>query len=182
MNKRENLIWIDLEMTGLDPVKHVILEIASLVTDGQLNILAEGPSLVIYQPEENLTNMHQWVLEQHTKSGLLDRVRASTITLEQAQEQTLAFLREYCEPDTSPLCGNSVWNDRAFLQVYMPKIAKFLYYRMIDVTAFKEIIMRWYPDSPHKEYKKEDKHRALEDIRESVAELRHFRKYFFISN
>jgi oligoribonuclease len=182
MNKKENLIWIDLEMTGLDPAQHVPLEIASLVTDGQLNILAEGPALAIYQPEENLTNMHTWVLEQHTKSGLLERVRASTVTLEQAQEQTLFFLREFCEPDTSPLCGNSIWNDRAFLQTYMPKIAKFLYYRMIDVTSFKEVVARWYPDSPHKEYKKEDKHRALDDIRESVAELRHFRKYFFIPN
>ncbi|PKN03814.1 oligoribonuclease [Candidatus Dependentiae bacterium HGW-Dependentiae-1] len=180
MNKKENLIWIDLEMTGLDTTRHVILEIASLVTDSQLAILAEGPSLVIHQPEENLQNMHPWVLDQHTKSGLLDRVRASTVSLVDAQEQTLTFLRHYCESNSSPLCGNSVWNDRAFLQVYMPPVASFLHYRMIDVTSFKEMVARWYPHNPLREYKKEDKHRALDDIRESVAELCHYRKNFFI--
>ncbi len=180
MNKKENLIWIDLEMTGLDTSRHVILEIASLVTDSQLTILAEGPSLVVHQPEENLQNMHPWVLDQHTKSGLLDRVRASKISVAEAQEQTLVFLREYCEPDTSPLCGNSVWNDRAFLQVFMPEVARFLHYRMIDVTSFKEVVARWYPNDPQRTYQKADKHRALDDIRESVAELRHYRKHFFI--
>jgi oligoribonuclease len=180
MNKKENLIWIDLEMTGLNTAHDVILEIASLVTDGQLNILAEGPSLVIHQPEEKLIGMHPWVLEHHTKSGLLDEVRASTITVTQAQEETLAFLQTHCEPETSPLCGNSVWNDRAFLQVFMPHVTRFLHYRMVDVTSFKEVVARWYPDSSDKEYKKADRHRALYDIRESVAELRHYRNYFFV--
>jgi len=180
MKKENRLIWIDLEMTGLDTNHDVILEIASIVTDNQLNIVAEGPVLVIHQSEERLKSMNEWVLEQHTKSGLLDQVRTSEITIKDAQEITLTFLREWCEPEVCPLAGNSVWNDRAFLQEYMPDIASFFHYRMIDVSSFKEMVLRWYSDNPKAKFEKKDEHRALDDIKESIAELRYYRQHFFV--
>jgi len=180
MNKKDAIIWIDLEMTGLNPKHDVIVEIASIVTDSQLNIVAQGPSLIIHQPEERLKNMSQWVYEQHTKSGLLDQVRASNISQQEAQESTLTFLRKWCEPGVCPLAGNSVWADRAFLQAYMPALVDFFHYRMIDVSSFKEMIARWYPGNKNAVFEKKDKHRALEDIEESIAELRHYKTHFFI--
>ncbi len=175
-----NLVWIDLEMTGLNPEQDVILEIASIVTDNNLNIIEEGPSLIIHQPENKLATMSEWSQDMHTKSGLIEKVRSSSITLEQAYEQTFTFIKNHCQSQQALLCGNSVWQDRAFLRRYMPEIIEFLYYRLIDVTTVKELVLRWYPDDEHAEFVKKDTHRALTDIRESIAELRHYRKYFFV--
>lgn len=180
LKKENNLIWIDLEMTGLRPEKDYILEIASIVTDSELNIIAQGPNITIHQPWYCLQDMSEWVKDQHTKSGLLSEVGSSTITLDGAEQQTLDFLYEYCMPATSPLCGNSVCHDRAFLRVYMPRIVSFLHYRTIDVTSIKEVVSRWYPDNAQAKYKKKDAHRALDDIKESVEELSYYRNNFFI--
>ncbi len=175
-----NLVWIDLEMTGLDPQKDVILEIATLITDSQLTIIEEGPTFVIQQPEAALERMGDWVKNAHAKSGLTERVRTEGIPLAHAQAKTLAFIMQHCQKDKALLCGNSVWQDRAFLVNYMPNIIAYLNYRLIDVSTVKELVKRWYPDDEHAKFKKSDNHRALEDIRESVAELRHYRKYFFV--
>jgi len=179
MEKEKNLIWIDLEMTGLDPTVDTILEIASIVTDSQLNIIAEGPSLIIKQPESALEHMDEWVFDTHTKSGLVDQVRKSSTSLQQAEEETLIFLEKYCWLDKSPLCGNSVWQDKNFMRAHMPRLAGFFYYRIIDVTSIKECVLRWYPEIP--EFEKKDTHRALEDIKESIAELQWYRERFFVS-
>jgi oligoribonuclease len=178
--KEQNLVWIDLEMTGLCPEKDSVLEIASLVTDSQLNVVAQGPSLIIHQPQDALQNMNDWVLKQHTRTGLLDAVHQSTITVGQAEQETLEFLKQYCLQGKSPLCGNSIWQDRAFLRLAMPALLDFLHYRLIDVTTVKELVKRWYPHDPRAEFKKKDTHRALEDIKESVAELVHYRRHFFV--
>lgn len=180
MKKENNLVWIDLEMTGLNPERHVIVEIAVVITDAQLEIIAEGPSLVIHQPEDLLDRMDEWVLTQHTKTGLLAQVRSSTLTIERAEQHILDFLQKYCITGMAPLCGNSIWKDREFLQRYMPNIIDFLNYRMIDVSSFKEIILRWYAQSPYAEFIKKDTHRALEDIKESIAELNYYREHFFV--
>jgi oligoribonuclease len=179
-DKEANLVWIDLEMTGLCPEQNRVLEIASLVTDAQLNIVAEGPSLVIHYPLNCLQNMNEWVRTTHTKSGLLASVSASTISLAQAEQTTLDFLVQHCAAGKSPLCGNSIWQDRSFLRLHMPRIHDFLNYRMIDVSSFKEIIKRWYPDNPQAIYTKKDSHRAHDDIIESIEELKHYKNNFFI--
>ena len=176
---KNNLIWLDLEMTGLETHNDVILEIATVVTDENLNLIAQGLSIVIHQPDAIFNAMKDWPLKQHSKSGLLEEVRASTISLEEAETKTLQFLKQYCIPEMSPLCGNSIWCDRAFLQKYMPRLLNFTHYRMIDVTSFKEVVMRWYPNDPHIEFPKKDLHRALADVYESIEELKHFRTYFF---
>lgn len=173
-----NLVWIDLEMTGLNPEADVILEIASVITDGQLNIIQEGPALIINQPEDKLTAMSEWSQEQHAKTGLTDAVRASKVTLEQAQEQTLIFIKKHCKLETGLLAGNSVWQDRAFMYHYMPNIIQFLHYRLIDVTTIKELVLHWYPDEP--EFEKKDVHRAQKDIYESIAELKYYKEKFFV--
>jgi len=175
--QEQNLVWIDLEMTGLNPERNVILEIASIITDSNLNIIALGPSLVIYQPEDMLNMMEAWSHAQHTKSGLLDKVRTSHVSLQEAEQQTLSFIQQHCVQGTALLAGNSVWQDRAFLRVYMPALINYLYYRLIDVTTIKELVLRWYPN--HAEFKKADTHRALEDIQESIAELCYYRENFF---
>lgn len=180
MNKAENLLWIDLEMTGLDPSKDVILEIAVLVTDKDLNILADGPEIVIHQAEDKLACMVDIVRDLHTKSGLITAVSASQINLQQAEEQVLQFAMQYGENGKMILCGNTIWQDRAFLQQYMPRLLSFLHYRLIDVSTLKELVKRWYPHNPHKDFKKTNSHRALADIKESVAELAHYRKNFFV--
>lgn len=182
MDRTKNLIWIDLEMTGLDPEKDVILEIATIITDSQLNVIAEGPELVINQPEKKLEQMNAWVKETHSTSGLLDAVIKSIISLHDAEQQTLAFFKEHCDPNTALLAGNSVWQDRNFLQRYMPSLVNYCFYRLLDVTAIKEVVARWYPHNAHAEFKKKDVHRALDDIKESIEELRHFKKYFFIKD
>lgn len=178
--KDQNLVWIDLEMTGLCAERDHILEIASIVTDSQLNIIAQGPSIIIHYPENSLQGMSEWVRTTHTKSGLLEAVRESSITLEAAEQETLNFLRQHCVPEKSPLCGNSIWQDRSFLRLHMPLVHGFLNYRMIDVSSFKEIIKRWYAEDPQAKYKKKDAHRALDDIIESIEELKYYRSKFFI--
>ncbi len=172
------LVWIDLEMTGLDPERQVILEIASLITDGKLNIVARGPNLVIHCPEDVLADMDTWSREHHQSSGLLDRVRASRLTCRQVEEETLSFISTYCKKGKSPLCGNSVWQDRRFLIRYMPELESFLHYRIVDVSSLKELASRWYPGL--KPYKKKKSHLAMSDILESIEELRYYREMIFV--
>jgi len=173
-----HLIWIDLEMTGLDPDRHVIVEIASIVTDNQLNVAAEGPDLVIHHPEDILSAMEPWSLEHHRASGLLDRIRSSSCTCRQAEEETLQFLSQYALKGTSPLCGNSIGQDRRFLFKHMPRLEDFFHYRNIDVSSVKELVKRWYPSLPP--FPKEKPHLALSDIRESISELIYYRSHVFV--
>ncbi|HTL48892.1 MAG TPA: oligoribonuclease [Verrucomicrobiae bacterium] len=176
---KNNLVWLDMEMTGLNPEKEVIIEMATIVTDSDLNILAEGPSLVLHQPAKYLKAMDEWNTNQHTKSGLVDQVKKSKITPAAAEKKTLAFLKDYCVPGKSPLCGNSIHHDRRFVIKYMPRLNAYLHYRHLDVSTIKGLIDRWYPknkDLP----KKSDSHRALDDIRESIEELRFYRKTYFV--
>ncbi len=173
---------MDLEMTGLDPDRHVIVEIATLLTDDDLNLVAEGPDLVIHQPASALESMDDFVKEMHTSSGLLDQIAASTVTLDAARDQTLAFLREHIEEArTVPLCGNSIGMDRRFLAKHLPEIEEFLHYRSVDVSTIKELVRRWYPGMLNKAPKKAAGHRALDDIRESVAELAYYRQAAFLN-
>ena len=174
------LAWMDLEMTGLDPAKDVIVEIATLITDDDLAILAEGPDLVVHTSEELLAAMDPFVVEMHTKSGLLEAIRSSTISLADAGAATLAFLREHAEPGTVPLCGNSIGTDRRFLAAYLPDIENFLHYRSVDVSSVKELVRRWYPGVRSGRPRKQGSHRALDDIRESVEELRYYRTSVFL--
>jgi oligoribonuclease len=175
-----NMVWIDLEMTGLVIATDVILEIATVITDGNLDVIAEGPSFIIHQPNELLDNMGKWCQDYHGRTGLTDAVRNSTISLQQAETETIAFIKQHCTPKTGVLAGNSVWQDRLFLDKYMPSITSYLHYRVIDVTSVKELVRRWYPGNKNSEYKKSDRHRALSDVYESIAELKHFRKNFFV--
>lgn len=175
-----HLIWIDLEMTGLDPKKNTIIEIATVVTDQQLNIVAEGPVLAIHQPDEALAMMDEWCVNQHGKSGLTERVRQSDVTLGQAEQQTLTFLNAYVPPNTSPMCGNSICQDRRFLYHYMPELERFFHYRQLDVSTIKELCQRWQPEIA-KGFSKESTHLALNDIFDSIAELKYYRKNFLIS-
>lgn len=177
MESAPPLVWIDLEMSGLDPDTCEILEIATLVTDGQLELLAEGPDIVIHQPDPVLDRMDAWCTRQHGQSGLTAQVQASTTSLAEAEARTLEFLRAHCSPGKSPLCGNSIGHDRRFIVRYMPALAEFLHYRSIDVSSVKELARRWYPDLPT--HPKGETHRALDDIRESIQELRHYRKHIF---
>jgi oligoribonuclease len=172
---------MDLEMTGLDPGNDVIVEIATLITDDELTILAEGPDLVVHQPDDVLARMDPFVVDMHTRSGLLEAIKASTVTLEEAGAATLAFLREHVlEPRTVPLCGNSIGTDRRFLAAYLPEIEDFLHYRSVDVSSVKELVRRWYPRVRAARPRKAGSHRALDDIRESVAELRYYRERVFV--
>ena len=171
---------MDLEMTGLDPDKDVVVEIATLITDDDLAIVAEGPDLVIHQPPEVLDRMGDFVRAMHTKSGLLEAIGSSTTTLAEASEATMAFLREHIdEARTVPLCGNSIGTDRRFLLRWLPEIEEFLHYRSIDVSTIKELARRWHPEVLKSAPDKAGGHRAMDDIRESVAELRHYRAALF---
>jgi oligoribonuclease len=175
------LVWMDLEMTGLDHTSDVIVEIATLITDDDLNIVAEGPDLVVHATEEQLAAMDPFVVNMHTKSGLLDQITASTITLEAAGAETLAFIKEHVPEEGSvPLCGNSIGTDRRFLAAYLPEIEEFLHYRSIDVSSVKELVKRWYPDLDSKRPRGQGSHRALDDIRESVRELVYYREHVFV--
>ena len=169
-----NLIWIDLEMTGLDPDTERIIEIATIVTDGSLEVLAEGPEIAIHQSAEVLAAMDEWNTEQHGRSGLTERVLASACMAKEAEERTLAFLERYVPPRTSPMCGNSICLDRRFLHRYMPRLEAFFHYRNLDVSTLKELCLRWAPDKADR-FEKRAEHRALEDIRGSIAELRFYR-------
>jgi oligoribonuclease len=176
-DRQNYLAWIDLEMTGLNPDADVILEIATVVTDSELNIVAEGPVFAISAPPEILAGMDDWNQKQHRKSGLLDRVLASTETMESAERKTLEFLALHLPPGKVPLCGNSIWQDRRFLARHMPALEKFFHYRIVDISSFKELAKRWYPGMPV--FKKGEAHLALADILESIEELRHYRTHVF---
>ncbi len=175
------LAWMDLEMTGLDPAKHIIVEIATLLTDDELNIVATGPELVIQATEDELTAMDPVVVEMHTKSGLLEQIKASTVNLADATAETLTFLKEHIgEARTVPLCGNSIGMDRRFLAVHMPEVEEFLHYRSVDVTTIKELARRWNPGVLDNAPRKDVGHRALDDITESLEELRYYRQSFIV--
>jgi len=176
------LAWMDLEMTGLDATRDVIVEIATLLTDDELNIIAEGPDLVVHATDEQLASMDQFVVDMHTTSGLLEQIKASTLTLDEAGAQTLAFLKEHISEERSvPLCGNSIGTDRRFLDAHLPDIENYLHYRSIDVSTIKELTRRWYPDLLEAAPKKATGHRALDDIRESLDELRYYRSAVFLA-
>jgi oligoribonuclease len=173
----QNLIWIDLEMTGLSPDTDMIIEIATVITDKELNILAEGPVLAVHQPEAALLAMDDWNQKHHGESGLIDRVRESNISAEAAEEMTIAFLKKWVPESTSPMCGNTIGQDRRFLVRYMPKLEAFFHYRSIDVSTLKELAVRWAPELKDG-FKKETKHQALADVVESIEELRYYREHF----
>lgn len=172
-----HLVWMDLEMTGLDPERDVIIEIATLITDGDLNLIAEGPALAVHQPESILKGMDEWNQTHHAASGLLERVRNSPVSTVEAEAQTLAFLECHVEKNASPLCGNTIWQDRRFLVRYMPVLEAHLHYRNIDVSTLKELARRWRPDLM-RGFSKQNAHTALADIRESIEELRYYRTHF----
>lgn len=170
------LFWIDLEMTGLDETRDHIIEIASIVTDSDLNIVAEGPVIAIHQPQAILDLMDDWNQNTHGQSGLIDRVKASAIDLEKAEQMTFEFLSQWVIEKSSPLCGNSIGTDRRFLKKYMPLVDNYLHYRNVDVSSFKEMIKRWYPEG--ETYAKQNTHQALDDIRESIGELKFYREHY----
>lgn len=171
-----NLIWVDMEMTGLVPETHRVIEIATIVTDTNLAVLAEGPVIAIHQQPAELEAMDEWNTRTHTRSGLVDRVRSSTITEQGATEATLDFLRQWVPEGKSPMCGNSICQDRRFMARHMPELETFFHYRNLDVSTLKILMQRWRPDLP--EAPKQGAHQALEDIRESIEELRHYRAQF----
>ncbi|HMF83811.1 MAG TPA: oligoribonuclease [Acidimicrobiia bacterium] len=172
----DRLVWIDLEMTGLEVERHRIVELAVLVTDARLELLAEGLDLVVHEPPEVLAEMDDFVRKMHTKSGLLSEIERSSLTLEDAGKQAVDYIRQFVpEPGTAPMCGNSIGVDRRFLDRYLPQLDRYLHYRSIDVSSLKELCRRWYPDAYKKRPGKTETHRALDDIRESLAELRYYR-------
>jgi len=180
MNLEKNYVWIDLEMTGLNAERDVILEIATIITDSELNFIAQGPVFVVHQSKEKLALMDAFVSKLHGKSGLALLSGVSTVSLYEAKEQTLAFIKQYCSKGTALLAGNSVWQDRAFLAKYMPEIVAYMHYRILDISGLKTLIHRWYPNSSYAHYKKPETHRALEDIKQSIEELKHYRRHFFV--
>ncbi len=177
-----NFLWLDLEMTGLDIHHDVIVEIAAVITDSNLHVIAQGPSLVIGHPEAALARMHDDVKHMHTKSGLLDEVKKSTLSLKEAEAQTINFLKQHAGKEGLLLAGNTVWQDRIFLAKYMPRIFDYLHYRIIDVSSIKELIRHWYPNHPHAIFEKPECHRALADVFASIEELNYYRKHFFIAS
>jgi len=176
------LVWMDLEMTGLDHEKEVIVEIATIVTDDELNIVAEGPDLVVQASAAVLAAMDPFVVDMHMKSGLLEAIRCSTLTLEEAGRQTLEFIKQHVpEARTVPLCGNSIGTDRRFLAKYLPDIENHLHYRSVDVSTIKELVKRWYPGTDSARPHKGGMHRALDDVRQSIEELRFYRERVFVA-
>jgi len=178
MSRQNNLIWIDLEMTGLDPEHDRIIEIATIVTDSQLNILAEGPNLVVHQSDKLLDGMDEWCTKQHGQSGLTQKVRDSRISERQAELDTIRFINEYVDQGASPICGNSIGQDRRFLVKYMPELEAFFHYRNLDVSTIKELARRWAPEVLDGVVKK-GSHLAMDDIKDSINELQHYRETFF---
>lgn len=180
MTKNENLIWLDLEMSGLDFDNDVILEIATIVTDTDLNILAYGPNIAIKHPESIINGMDEWCTKTHTNSGLIDRIRKSPVTTKEAECQTLRFLQSWASKNTAPLCGNSIWVDRRFLSKHMSNLESFFHYRNIDVSTIKELAHKWRPDI--KRMVKKNNHKAISDIKNSIAELKHYTENFINKN
>ncbi|MCL2457544.1 MAG: oligoribonuclease [Desulfobulbus sp.] len=176
MKDDSNLVWIDLEMTGLNPSADRILEVATVVTNSRLDILAEGPIIAIHQPEDVLAAMDAWNCKHHRESGLLERVRKSSHTCLQAEIEILGFVEQWVGRRVSPMCGNSIWHDRRFLARFMPKLERYFHYRNIDVSTLKELALRWAPELPR--FVKECRHLAHDDIRESIAELKHYGDFF----
>ncbi len=180
MDKRHHrMVWIDLEMTGLDVHRESIIEIATVVTDADLNVLATGPNLAVSVSEELISGMDEWNTNQHTKSGLVDSLKVTNVSVEQAEQKTLEFLSRHTESGRSPLCGNSISHDRRFLRRYMPKLDAFFHYRNVDVSSIKELIKRWNPELLDG-FKKSGGHRAMEDVLESIQELKFYRDKFFV--
>ncbi len=175
-NNENNLVWLDLEMTGLNPNFDKILEIATIITDSELNILAEGPVFAIHQSDNTLSKMNTWCIDQHGKSGLTERVRKSKTTENQAELETLAFIKKYVPEKKSPLCGNTIYQDRRFLFQYMPTLEDYFHYRLLDVSTLKTLAQRWEP-AIAEGFKKDSTHLALQDIRDSIEELRYYRKH-----
>jgi oligoribonuclease len=175
----KHLVWIDCEMTGLDPERHVLLEIATIVTDYNLEIVARGPDLAIRQKQSKLDMMDVWCRRTHGSSGLLDRLRHQSVSLEEAERQTINFVRRYCYVRTAPLCGNSIGQDKRFLAKYMPRLHDFLHYKVVDVSSIKLLVLEWY-GGKYVPPEKQERHRALSDIEESIAELKYFRQTVFV--
>ena len=173
------LVWMDLEMSGLDPERQVILEIASMVTNDELEIVSAGPNIVIHYPDKALETMEEWSRTQHTATGLLKKVKASDYDCRRAEQETLKFVKSFCAKGESPLCGNSIGQDRRFLTKYMPVLEDYLHYRNVDVSTIKELVQRWYPGFPP--FMKQKTHLALNDIKESIQELKHYREHFFVA-
>ena len=175
---KDNLIWLDMEMTGLDPELNVVIEIAVIITDTNLNVLVESPSYAIYQPDEELNKMDKWNVSTHTKSGLLDRVKSSSYSLEDVESELLLLIAKYVPKGCSPLCGNTIYQDRKFIIKYMQKLESYLHYRIIDVSSIKELAKRWYP-AVASGFEKHNKHQALADVYESIEELKYYRNKLF---
>jgi len=179
MKSEKNLIWLDLEMTGLDPNKERIIEIATVVTNSELEVVAEGPCLAVHQSDDLLSKMDKWNTSHHTRSGLVQRVKESTISEAEAEQTTLDFLAKYLPVETSPMCGNTIGQDRRFLYRYMPELCAFFHYRNLDVSTLKILAQRWMPDVA-KGFHKESKHLALSDVYDSIEELRYYREKMFL--
>ncbi|WP_297453555.1 oligoribonuclease [Ferrovum sp.] len=174
---KNHLVWVDMEMTGLDPMRDRVIEVALVVTNNALEVVAEGPVLVIHQPDEVLDAMDDWNKGTHQRSGLIDRIRASTLTEAEAEEQLVEFLKAHVPAGESPMCGNSVCQDRRFMANYLPRLEQYFHYRNLDVSTLKELSKRWKP-AVYSAFKKSGKHEALADILESIDELRHYRTHF----
>jgi oligoribonuclease len=181
MSNADHLIWVDLEMTGLEPGHDTIIEIATIVTDSDLNVIAEGPVFAVHQSAETMAGMDDWNTNQHGGSGLTQRVLDSEVTMEQAEAETIAWLKQYVVAGASPMCGNSIGQDRRFMVKYMPALEAFFHYRNLDVSSVKELARRWRPDVLAG-VKKSGSHLAMDDIRDSIAELQHYRAEFFVIN
>ncbi|HTL70395.1 MAG TPA: oligoribonuclease [Candidatus Eisenbacteria bacterium] len=178
--KNDRLVWLDLEMTGLNPKVCTILEIGAVITDGELNVVAEGPAIAIHHSEKVLKGMESWSRHHHKKSGLTEACRLSRTSLKRAEDEVLAFVKAHCTANTAPLCGNTIWQDRRFLVKYMPRLESYLHYRVIDVSSVKELVGRWYADGFKMPRMKNQTHRVAEDIRESIEELRFYREKVFV--
>ncbi|MBI3252657.1 MAG: oligoribonuclease [Candidatus Omnitrophica bacterium] len=177
--KSDYLVWIDLEMTGLDPAKCTVLEIGTVITDNELNVVAQGPCLAIHHSDRVLSSMEPWSKYHHKKSGLTDECKKSKVSLKKAETEALDFVKAHCKPKSAPLCGNTIWQDRRFLVKYMPRLEAYLHYRVVDVSSVKELVSRWYPAEYKMPRQKDQTHRVQNDINESIEELKYYREKVF---